>query len=138
MREELELHRTAAECAGCHKRIDPFGFVLEHYAQFGAWRDKDRGKPVSARTTLVDGVEVNGLTEFKQYLLKRRKKDFIRNITERMFEFALGRQIQYSDEATIQKILHAVADDDFRARTLIKEIVRSDAFLTQSNTPESP
>jgi hypothetical protein len=132
IREELELHRDDKACSGCHEKIDPYGFVLENYDQFGAWRTKDRGKAVSAATTLDDGTQVNGLAEFKEYVIKERRDDFIRNITERLFEFALGRKAVFTDEAMIRDIMKQVEADDFRARTLIREIVASEAFQTQS------
>ena len=138
VREELELHRSDPACSGCHERIDPYGFVLEHYDQFGAWRTRDKGKPVSAKTELGEGTEINGLIEFKQYMIQHRREDFVRNITERMFEFALGREVGYTDEAMIQEILTAVRNDQFSARTLIQEIVRSDAFLMQHDHPTQP
>lgn len=133
IRQELELHRSDRACAGCHEKIDPFGFVLEHYDQFGAWRDADRGNPVDAATKLLDGAEVDGLVEFKRYVIEKRRDDFIRNITKRMFEFALGREARYSDEATIREITAALEEAGFRARTLIHGIVASDAFQQQNN-----
>ena len=95
IREELEQHRDDKACSGCHEKIDPYGFVLEHYDQFGAWRSKDRGQAISAATTLDDGTKVDGLTEFKTYLIEERREDFLRNLTERLFEFSLGRKAAF-------------------------------------------
>ena len=133
VREELELHRQDKACSGCHNRIDPYGFILEHYDQFGAWRDKDRGRPVSAATELDDGTGIDGLVEFKKYLIEKRKQDFIRNIAERMFEFAIGRKSIYSDEAMIRQIMDKLEKNNYRARTLIYEIVQCDAFQKQTD-----
>ena len=134
VREELELHRQASQCAGCHKRIDPFGFVLEHYDQFGQWRDRDRGKLVSAATELVDGTKVDGLVEFKAYVSMRRREDFVRNLTQRLFEFALGRKAIYSDEATIRAIMTQVKENGYKAKTLLYEIVMCEAFQKQESS----
>ncbi|MEM7390706.1 MAG: DUF1592 domain-containing protein [Verrucomicrobiota bacterium] len=131
IRDELELHRKDPACAGCHNRIDPFGFVLEHYDQFGAWREFERNQPVDARTVLTDGTPVHGLVEFKRYLVEQRHEDVLRNITERLFAFALGREVRYTDEATLRNILSALKEDRYRARTLVYEIVQSDAFRKQ-------
>ncbi|GIT29731.1 MAG: hypothetical protein Ct9H300mP1_17770 [Planctomycetaceae bacterium] len=39
-------HRKRADCAGCHNKIDPFGFALENYGPTGIWRDKyENGRP---------------------------------------------------------------------------------------------
>ena len=136
VREELEAHRASKACSGCHNRIDPYGIVLEHYDQFGAWRDKDKGKPVSASTELEDGTSIDGLVEFRNYILTQRKDDFLRNITSRLFEFALGRKTEFTDEATIRDIMAKVAQNNYRARTLVYEIVNSEAFQNQvDSTP---
>jgi hypothetical protein len=132
VREELELHRSATQCAGCHRRIDPFGFVLENFDQFGAWRDRERGKPVNASTQLPDGTQINDLTEFRQYLRRSRQADIIRNVSQRVFEFALGRKLSYTDEAAMQKILQTVAANENRSSALMHAIVTSDQFLSQS------
>jgi 3-methyladenine DNA glycosylase AlkC len=39
--EKLKLHRNAANCAGCHARIDPFGLALENFDVIGEWRDRE-------------------------------------------------------------------------------------------------
>ena len=40
LRELFEQHRSAAACASCHQRIDPFGFSLENYDALGRWRSR--------------------------------------------------------------------------------------------------
>ena len=135
VREELELHREATQCAGCHRRIDPFGFVLENYDQFGKWRSEERGKPIDSSTELPDGTQVSSLSDFRSYLREKRRDDIVRNICERILEFALGRRLTYSDEATVQRILIEVKSDGYRARTLVRAIVTSEPFLKQ-NTRE--
>lgn len=131
VREELELHRQAPECAGCHNKIDPYGFVLEHYDQFGAWRDQVANKPVNARMKLPDGTTCDGLSDFRQHVINERRDDLVRNFAERLLEFALGRELRYSDEATVQNILHQCAEDGDRARTLLNAVVTSEPFLKQ-------
>src|SRR5262249_18636430 len=41
LREQLERHRSRAECASCHNRMDPLGFGLENYDAIGHWRFRD-------------------------------------------------------------------------------------------------
>jgi hypothetical protein len=40
-RQVLEKHRRDAECASCHKKMDPLGFGLENYDPIGAWRQTE-------------------------------------------------------------------------------------------------
>ena len=39
-RELLAAHTKEPSCAVCHKRIDPFGFVLENFDPVGRWREE--------------------------------------------------------------------------------------------------
>ena len=46
-------------------------------------------------------------------------------------EFALGRDLRFSDESSILEIVDLVQRDGFRARTLIHAIVNSEQFCRQ-------
>ncbi len=54
LRQRLDLHRSKAECATCHARMDPLGYGLENFDALGAWRDRDGSVPVDASGTLPD------------------------------------------------------------------------------------
>ncbi len=41
VRARLEIHRTRAQCARCHNKIDPLGFALENFNAAGKWRDQE-------------------------------------------------------------------------------------------------
>ena len=52
-RERLQMHQEDAQCASCHRKIDPIGFGLENFDAVGQWRTEDtyqvmddKGKPV--------------------------------------------------------------------------------------------
>jgi hypothetical protein len=134
VREELEQHRSNPACAGCHAKIDPYGFVLEHYDPSGAWREKDKGKPVNAATVLDDGTAVNGLAEFRRYVLDRRADDLTRNVITRLLAFALGRELRFTDEATVLELMEQAKRDGYQARTLLHHLVRSAPFREQNNS----
>ncbi len=136
VREELELHRTAKGCSGCHKKIDPYGFVFENFDPKGRWRDTENGLPIDASAETEDGVKFNGVVEFKSYLREKRSDDFARNLTTRLLEFALGREMQYYDEAMIRRILVEMKADGYHARSLLAAIIRTEAFQKQNNTAD--
>lgn len=133
IREELELHRQDSACSSCHERIDPYGFVLDNFDKMGMWRDFENGNRIDSSTTLENGTRIDGIEQFKEYFLEERKHEFARHLTEKVFEFALGRELQYYDEATVQQILATLEQNEFRARTLLREIVSSPQFLQQNN-----
>ncbi len=128
VRRALEAHRDNVRCAGCHNKIDPPGFALEHFDWIGRRRSRDPAGPIDASARLPDGTEVGGVAELKAYLAENRKDDFTRALTERMLAHALGRELDYFDEHAIGQIVSAVRRDGYRARTLIREIATSYPF----------
>ena len=127
LRQTFERHRDEARCAVCHNRIDPIGFGLENFDAIGRWRDTDNGQPVDATGRLLSGKTFEGPLELKRILLSRRK-EFARMMSAQMLRFALGRELEYYDEPTVQAISAAVVQGDFSARTLVEEIVGSYPF----------
>jgi hypothetical protein len=132
VREMLELHRTKAECAACHAKIDPLGFSLENYDAIGRWQDTQAGKPVDASAVLPNGERFNGPVEMKKILIDR-KQSFIRGMSEAMLIYALGRGLQHSDECVIRDALKALEGNGFRMSTLVTTIVRSYPFTYRRN-----
>ena len=138
MREKLMEHRANPSCSGCHKLMDPIGFGLENFDWMGRWRDKEAdGKPVDASGELPTGEKFNGPVELRDALL-HRKQEFIGNLSGRVLGYALGRSLQDGDSCTVQRIAQNLEKDNYRARTLIREIVLSVPFRnTQGGGMES-
>jgi len=132
LREELLRHRRNPTCATCHDKIDPIGFGLENFDAIGRFRTKQAGRLIDVRGELPGGVVFNGPVELKQYLKSEKKTEFARNVTVRLLAFALGRELQYFDEPAVEKIFTAVEADDYRAVTLIEQIVQSYPFQYQT------
>ncbi len=126
-RQQLEVHRSRAECASCHKTMDQLGFGLENFSPVGSWRDTVADLAVDASGELPDGTKFTGPVELKRLLLDRRD-EFTRNVTERMFSYALGRGVEQTDWLAVRQIARAVADDGYRSQRLVLEIAKSPAF----------
>jgi len=126
-RQQLEVHRSKPECASCHKTMDQLGFGLENFSPVGSWRTTAGSNPVDASGELPDGTKFTGPVELKRLLLERRD-EFMRNLTERMFSYALGRGVEQTDWLSVRQIARAVADDGYRAQRLVLEIAKSPAF----------
>lgn len=135
LRERLEHHRANPVCATCHDRIDPLGFPLENYDVLGRWRTTDSGKPIDSEGQLPDGTRISGAGQLKKVLLDR-KPDFIRFFTTKMLGYALGRGLTPADSCTVDEIAAKVTTGDYRAETLIREIVLSVPFRYQTATIE--
>jgi hypothetical protein len=136
LRERLERHRDNPDCAGCHQRMDPLGFALENFDAIGRWRTQIGDQPVDCRGVLPDGEKFEGPAELKKVLLQdKHKDDFVRNLTEKMLAYALGRGLEYYDVPTVREISQTVARNDYRSSVLIAEIVKSYPFQFRRNEP---
>lgn len=127
VREKLTRHRANASCATCHSLIDPIGFGLENFDWMGRWRDTDNGKPVDASASMPSGEKLTGPAELRQAMLKR-KDEFLRNVSQKVLGYALGRGLQDGDQCTVQQIMQAVAKEGYGTRALVREVVLSTPF----------
>lgn len=127
-RQKLEMHRSNPNCYACHSQIDPLGFALEEFEWFGRYRPVRRGKRIDAKGTLPGGREFTGLAGLTKALLAERTGDLANQLTRKMLSYALGRQLEYYDEATVADLKRRLQSDDRRLRSLIAAIVQSDTF----------
>ena len=74
VRKQLEAHRSKADCASCHDKMDPLGFGLENFDPLGRWRDELNGEPVDAKGTLPSGRVFEGPAGLKKVLLERKEE----------------------------------------------------------------
>lgn len=129
VRQLVEQHAKAPECAVCHVRIDPFGFAFERYDPIGRVRDKDLGGlPVDTRAKLKDGTEFDGIDGLRSYLLAKKKDVVVRLFCKRLLGYALGRSVTLSDTALINDMVAALAKSDGRVTAAVEAIVRSPQF----------
>lgn len=132
-RELLAAHRERSDCKGCHEKIDPLGFALENYDPIGVWRDTyENGREVDMEGTLFRRHEFNDVIEFKDAILAETDR-FTKAFTGHLLSFALARELGAADDIAVEEIAEAVADDDYRLQTLIRQIVLSEPFRSKSN-----
>jgi hypothetical protein len=144
-RERLLAHQEEAQCASCHRKIDPIGFGLENFDAAGKWRTEDsyqlrdkRGRGVGKRKTWTidsSGAFHKGPT-FSNYqelrnLIADREADFARGFTEHLIEYALGRQFAFTDEDLADEIVSAARDKEFAVSEFIHALTQSQAFRTK-------
>ncbi|MFN3148903.1 DUF1592 domain-containing protein [Bremerella sp.] len=136
-REKLEKHRDNPSCAACHDLIDPIGFGLDNYDLLGRWRDKtENGKPLDATGVLPSGEKFSGPAELKKILLER-KQEFARHFSRKVLGYALGRSLEDPDSCTIESLVTALEENDYRYQTLIEEIAISTPFGYRQIAPSS-
>lgn len=118
-RQLIERHSRDANCAGCHSRIDPYGFALEGFDAIGRAREAD------TKTVLRDGTPIAGLEELRDYLAGERREDFLGQFCRKLLGYALGRSVQLSDQPLLDEL---VAVEGNRIGDLVEHIVLSPQF----------
>ena len=127
LRERMEQHRSSPVCASCHRRMDPLGFAMENFDAIGRWRETDGGAEINSTITL-SGSTIDSPRTFREALLAEGHNEFIRTVTEKLLTYALGRGVDYYDAPTIRRIVHDIADDDYRWSALVQAVVESQPF----------
>ena len=144
-RERILAHQKDAQCASCHRKIDPIGFGLENFNAAGKWRIKDsyiaptaKGKKKGkAKTWKIDasGAFYKG-PAFDDYhelrdLIAKREEDFARGFTEHLIEYALGRPFGVSDANLANEIVRSARNRQFALSEFIHSLVQSKSFRTK-------
>ena len=127
VRERLEEHRDNPQCVTCHRFIDPIGLALENFDVTGTWRVRDSNTPVETMGELYDGTPIHGPADLRAALL-RRPESLVRNFTEYLMAYALGRRIEYYDMPAVRRIAREAGTEDYRLTAFIKGVVRSQPF----------
>jgi len=137
LRERLALHRKRADCKGCHEQIDPLGFALENYDPIGVWREKyANGRQVDVAGKLFGEHEFASVVEFKDAMLAEKDR-FARGLAAHLLSFGLARELSAADQSALDQIAQTVADDDYKFKTLLMQVILSDPFQNKYN-PQQP
>jgi len=126
-RERMELHRANPTCNACHRFMDPIGLSLDSFDVTGKWRERENGMPLDTRGDYYDGTPVNNLSQLSAALLKR-PEPLVRNFTENLMAYALGRRVETFDMPAVRAIAATAASDGYKISSFILGVVRSDAF----------
>ena len=155
IKDSINAHRNQAACASCHSKMDPFGLAMENFDVLGRYREsyqkfvvtkipeeKKDGKVVEKEritrefvdTTKVesdavhrDGRAIDGMKGLKRLILEDKDK-IARNLLTKLSEYALGREMTYSDSDMIHRLLEASKKNDYKLRDLIVGIIADDSF----------
>lgn len=140
VRQRLEIHRSLPQCARCHNKIDPLGFALENYDASGDWRQReghgyqgrigDNDPLIDATSKLPDGTQLDGIESLQQALLAKQDL-FMRCLAEKMFTYALGRELGVVDRPQVQAAVEHLQTSEPTLRQLIRFIVQSPSFQSK-------
>lgn len=127
LRQQFEIHRSAAECASCHVMMDPLGFGMENFDVLGRYRDADGPHPIDSSGKLPSGEEFTGPTGLKTILLARKDK-VIRHLVRKMAGYAYGRELNRFDDCVVDKAMEALQQTEYRPSVLVEHIATSFPF----------
>lgn len=131
-RQKLAAHMEEAQCASCHRKIDPIGFGLENFDAAGKWRTEEHHSKKLKWEIDPAGAFFNG-PEFADYFAMRdliadREGDFARGFTEHLVGYALGRPFGFTDTDLAVEIVAAAKAEDFAMSEFIQALVGSEPF----------
>jgi len=145
-REKLAAHMEKAQCASCHRKIDPIGFGLENFDAAGRWRSKEHrytknrkgqmvpsrnGTPIDSSGQFHDGPAFTDFFELRELFATKHKEDFARGFTEVLIQYGLGRLFGFTDENLANEILAASKDKQYAVSEFIHALVQSKAFQSK-------
>jgi hypothetical protein len=132
IRQKIEAHRTNANCAACHSRIDHFGIAWDNYDAIGQWRTHEKVETGIGENPLIDssGVMPDGRlfkdsTQFKELLLADREK-IARAFIEHLCTYALRRVLTVDDEEDLKAIEIEAKKTQYRVKDIIRAVSLSD------------
>ena len=134
LRAKLEAHKSDANCAACHLKIDPLGLAFENYDAIGRWRTEEAQRDgVGANPKLDPSGELNDGRKFadadglKRILLADTDK-FAAACTEKLATYGLRRAPNFGDRAELRRITGQAKAADYKLGSLIEYLVTSDLF----------
>jgi hypothetical protein len=134
LRAKLEAHRDDANCAACHRKIDPLGLAFDNYDAIGHWRvvetvsDGSGVNPsLDPSGELPDGRKFADASELKRLLVADVDK-FAAAFSEKLATYALRRRMTFADRKSLSKIAAQSKETDYKLASLIEGIVLSDLF----------
>ena len=129
IRQLVEKHSQDPRCAGCHKRIDGYGFALEGFDAIGRARTNDLGgRKIETRAKVYDGTTVADARELRSYLLTQKRSKVVGQFNRKLLGYALGRAVQLSDRPLLAELERQLAAHDFHCDTVVEAIVNSPQF----------
>lgn len=132
-REQLQMHANRPACMSCHRKLDPLGFALENYNAVGKWRTAAGTRPLDTTGVLPTGEKLDGVASLKR-VLRRRQVEFVRNLTEQLLTYALGREVDYYDDGPVETIQRDLARGGHRFAALVLGVVTSYPFRHRRGT----
>lgn len=144
VRQAFETFTSDAKCQGCHRRINPVGFLFENYDTLGAYTMvDDNGQPVSAAGTIVGATDAKGEPEAAVNVPTASAVELGNNLAgsaavaqclvKNLYRYSVKRHETTGDEASIDTLAGVYASTAQSLPDLLVGLSKSEAFLNRWN-----
>jgi mono/diheme cytochrome c family protein len=134
LRAKIENHRSDANCASCHRKIDPLGLAFENYDAIGHWRTEEDVRDGSGANptldpsgSLPDGREFADAGGLKRLMVADLDK-FAAAFTTKLATYGMRRAMTFDDRKSLAAVAAQGKADDYALATMIEHLVASDLF----------
>lgn len=132
IRQKLQAHTHDANCAACHRKIDPLGLAFDQFDAIGRWRTHERVKAGTGGDPLADpggklpdGRAFANAEEFKQLLLQDRDR-VLHALVEHLSSYALRRVLTVDDREDILAIVTKAKQNGYRLKDIVRAVATSE------------
>ena len=132
IRQRIEAHAQIANCAACHRTIDPLGLAFDQYDAIGQWRTHEHvptgvgpNPLVNASGIMPDGRKFADSVQFKQLLLEDRGQ-IARAFIEHLCTYALRRVLTVDDRDDLDLIAAEAKKNQYRVKDIVRAVAQSD------------
>lgn len=144
VRTAFETFTQDALCQGCHRRINPVGFLFENYDTLGAYTTTDdNGQPVVPAGTIVGALKSDGTSDAAVNVATATAVDLSKNMAQtdsvarclvkQMYRYTVKRHETSADDATINTLAGAFAGTAQTMPELLVGLAKSQAFSNRWN-----
>lgn len=127
-RTNRELYTRAtrgAGCGGCHSKINPLGFALEHFDEIGRYRTEDAGLPVNSRGRAM-GFRFEDAADLTTQIAN--SDQYQRCVTEMWLRYAMGRPLEANETGLVADVESDFRAQGYRLRKLVEAIAVRTTF----------
>lgn len=131
-RVRIEQSTKAKACIGCHRIINPFGFMLESYDALGRWRTMENGFPVDASIDIdfLDEGKLKAAGPVEALRTLSNSLKFKQCFARQMFRYYMGRNEEASDDPLLRRMfLELASNEDTSLLALVYMLASSDRVV---------
>jgi len=139
LRADFEIMTSMGSCPACHSRINPVGFLFEHYDSMGYYVNTDsNGQPVNSATTVFGtgeatiDVATTDAVQFAAHLAADDSK-VASCMVNQVYRYAMHRHEFDGDAMSLASLTAGFNSSGRNVKTLLANLTQTEAFLNRVN-----